>query len=133
MNPTPYAELRQRINALFLDSLVTVSLIYCIAMIFDAFEPINTSIRIIAFIGVFFVYDPLFTSLFGGTIGHFLTGIRVKRGSDLEKNIIFPLALVRYLLKIIFGWISLITVTSNIESKGIHDLVVNSVVLKHVK
>jgi uncharacterized RDD family membrane protein YckC len=43
-------------------------------------------LRIAAFLFVFVFYDPIFTSLFGGTLGHIMFGIRVK-GEDDESNI----------------------------------------------
>jgi len=67
--------------------------------------------------------------LFGGTIGHFLIGIRVKRERKPEKNIIFPFALIRFVVKATLGWISLLTVSNNLKRKAIHDHMIGSVVI----
>jgi len=130
MNESKYAELIDRIKATFTDMLVYVSLIFLIANIFESIENVSTSYRIIAFIGIFGLYEPLFLSLFGGTIGHYVNGLRVKRDNDLQNNINFPLAIIRYAIKIFLGGISLFTVSSNIKKKAIHDWIVKSIVVK---
>ena len=48
----------------------------------------------------------------------------------MTKNISFPFALVRYLLKMFLGWISLLTITANDKKKAIHDFVAKSVVIE---
>lgn len=125
-----YAELIDRIKAAFSDMIVLVVLMYTVTMIFSSMENIPVEARIAAFIGIFVLYEPLFISVFGGTIGHFVNGLRVKRSKNYQKNILFPWALVRYAAKIFLGVISLFTISSNYEGKAIHDMIVNSVVLK---
>jgi uncharacterized RDD family membrane protein YckC len=58
-----------------------------ISYIFSLFENVTVSAKIIAFVFIFFLFDPIFTCTFGGTLGHMLLGIRVKRESDKTKNI----------------------------------------------
>lgn len=124
-----YPGLLNRIKALIADSVVIVILIFIISSVFSWFENVPDIARIIAFVFVFLLYDPICTSIFGGTIGHMIIGIRVKQDSDEQKNISFPLALVRYIVKAFLGSISLITVSGNQKGKAIHDLAVNSVVV----
>jgi uncharacterized RDD family membrane protein YckC len=97
--------------------------------IFSLFESVPDNARIIAFVFIFLLYDPIFTSLFGGTIGHMMLGIRVKRESDEQKNILFHKAILRYLVKVLLGWVSLLTVSGNKKRKAIHDFLVGSVVV----
>jgi uncharacterized RDD family membrane protein YckC len=130
MEENKYAELVDRLKAAITDGLVFVGLMFLVTNIFSTMENVPTSARIIAFIGIFGLYEPLFVSLFGGTIGHYVNGLRVKRDNNLKKNIAFPMAIVRYFIKMILGIISLFTVSSNDESKAIHDTVVHSVVIK---
>ncbi len=125
-----YAELMDRIKATFADMLVLVGLMFLVTNIFSTMENVSVTARILAFIGIFFVYEPLFVSLFGGTIGHYANGLRVRRDTNHSRNIVFPLALVRYVVKALLGVFSLFTVSSNIESKAIHDTIVKSVVIK---
>ncbi len=67
--------------------------------VFSLFENVPDYARIIVFVFIFLLYDPLFTSIFGGTIGHMIIGIRVKRESNIQKNILFPLAILRFIMK----------------------------------
>ncbi|MCT4587810.1 MAG: RDD family protein [Carboxylicivirga sp.] len=127
---TNYGSLIDRIKALTIDSVVIMALGLITAISFSQFENIPDYIRGVAFVFVFLLYDPIFTSLFGGTIGHLLIGLRVKRDKDHSKKIIFPAAILRFIIKIFLGLISLLTVTGNKKNKSIHDSVVSSVVIK---
>lgn len=118
-----------RVKAVVIDSVILLLLILGAVDLFDSFNNVPDFVRIAAFVFIFLLYDPLFTSIFGGTIGHFLFGIRVKRANNPEKNILFPLAVIRYIIKALLGWLSLITVSGNKKAKAIHDIVVQSVVI----
>ncbi len=124
-----YPELSDRIKAMALDWVVLFGFMLIATFVFSLFETVSDKVRMAAFLFVFVFYDPLFTSFFGGTIGHRMIGLRVKRESDEQKNILLPLALIRYLGKILFGWISLLSVTFNIKKKAIHDYLIGSVVI----
>jgi uncharacterized RDD family membrane protein YckC len=102
---------------------------FIISYIFSLFESVPDNARVIAFVFIFFLYDPIFTSVFGGTFGHMFIGIRVKRESNEQKNILFPMAIFRYIVKSFLGWISLLTITGNKKGKAIHDFLVGSVVV----
>lgn len=58
-----------------------------LTLIFSLFANVYDSFRIAGFIFIFLLYDPLFTSIFGGTIGHMIMNIQVKRSSNLEKKL----------------------------------------------
>lgn len=123
-----YPKLFDRVKAAIVDSLILLGLMIIVVNIFSLFENISDVLRIIAFIFFFILYDPIMTSTFGGTIGHMILGIRVKREKDQERNIHFLSALLRFIVKALLGWISLITVTSNEKNKAIHDNLVGSIV-----
>ena len=129
-----YPGILKRVKAYVADWVVILLLMIIAYLIFSQFNNVADSVRIIVFLFIFLIYDPLFTSLFGGTIGHLLNGIRVKRAVDEERNIIFPLALIRFIFKTLLGWLSMITVNGNANQKAIHDIIVRSVVIcKHDK
>ena len=129
MREETYPGIIDRVKAVVADSVVIIIFMFIASYIFSNFENVPDNARIIAFIFVFGLYDPLFTSLFGGTIGHMLLGIRVKRESNQEKNILFPLAIIRFLVKALLGWISLLTVSGNEKRKAVHDYLVGSIVV----
>jgi uncharacterized RDD family membrane protein YckC len=124
-----YPGVADRVKAILADSMVLIIFLFIVTYTFSAFKHVPDSARIIAFIFIFFLYDPIFTSVFGGTIGHFVIGIRVKRDKNPMKNILFPLAIIRFFVKLLLGWISLLTVSGNRKRKAIHDYLVGSVVL----
>ena len=129
MTQENYPGVFDRIKAIMADSIVIILLMFTASYIFSLFESVPDNARIIAFVFIFILYDPLFTSIFGGTIGHMLIGIRVKRESDEMKNILLPSAILRYIVKACLGWISLITVSFNPKGKAIHDYLVGSIVV----
>src|SRR5690242_16652818 len=121
MTSENYPGVLDRVKAITIDAFVILLFICIISFIFSFFENMPDYMKIIAFVFIFLLYDPSFTSTFGGTIGHMIIGIRVKRSRNEQKNILFPLAIVRFIIKAFLGVISLITVTSNIKRKAIHD------------
>ena len=124
------AVLTDRVKAAVIDSIILIALMYGATELFLLFDTVSDTIRMGVFIIVFFLYDPILTSSFGGTIGHSKAGIMVKSEEDNSKNISFPFALVRFLVKLGLGWISLLTVTGNEKRKALHDMAVGSIVLK---
>jgi len=129
MKPT-YANLPSRFKAATIDSIVLIGMMYLASEIFSLFESVPNYFRLTVSVFVFLLYDPIFVSVFGGTIGHSYIGISVKRDGDSKKNIIFPLAIIRFIVKVFLGWISLLTTTSNEKKKAIHDFIAKSVVIE---
>lgn len=123
-----YAILPTRVKAVIIDSLIIVAAMYFISEVLDLFENVAVLIKMLCF-ALILLYDPIFTSLYGGTIGHSFCNISVKKESDLSENISFPLAVLRYLIKTSLGWISLISVTANDKRKAVHDFLAKSVVI----
>ena len=129
MTEENYPGIFDRVKAIMADSLVIIVFMFVASYVFSLFESVPDYARIIAFVFIFLLYDPLLTSTFGGTFGHMIFGIRVKRESNEQKNIPFPLALLRYIVKALLGVISLLTVSGNEKNKAIHDYLVGSVVV----
>ena len=126
-----YAILPDRIKAAFIDGIILIAAMYATSEILSLFDNVPNLVRIVAAVILFLLYDPFFTSRYGGTIGHSYSRISVKKDTDSTKNISFPIALVRFVLKAFLGWLSLLTVTANKKKKAIHDFVANSVVLEN--
>ncbi len=124
-----YPGISDRVKAVVTDSVIMVMFMMIMASIFGHFENAPDYVRITVLIFIFVLYDPIFTSSFGGTIGHMIFGIRVKREKNQHQNILFPLALIRYIVKALLGWISLLTVSGSKKRKAIHDLIAGSVVV----
>ncbi len=127
---TNYALLPNRVKAAVIDAIVIVAAMYLTSEIFALFDQVPNYVRIIAAVLLSILYDPIFTSRFGGAIGHSYSNIAVKKENDTSKNISFLAALVRFILKATLGWLSLLTVTGNEKRQAIHDIAVKSVVLE---
>lgn len=102
---------------------------FIFASVLDRFENVPDSVRIILFVLVWIVYDPVCTSL-GFTLGNYIKGLRVRQHDNLNKRINIFQAVLRYLVKIFLGWISFLTINSNKEKRALHDFVAGSVVIK---
>lgn len=121
-----------RIKSTFIDSVITVGLLFFVSEVFNSIEIKSGIIRAIPFMAAI-LYEPLFTA-YGRTIGQKLMGIRVinyfkYQKTEEVKNINFFNALVRYFFKIALGWISLLSVHSDKYGRAIHDSLGNSVVI----
>lgn len=124
-----YAGLFDRVKAIIIDSIVLIIFMIIVTDVFSLFQDLSDNVRILAFVFIFLLYDPLCVSIFGGTIGHILIGISVKRENNSNKNIPFPLAFLRYVVKALLGWISLLSVMGNEKRQAIHDSLVKSIVI----
>jgi len=124
-----YARIQSRVKAAILDGIIIMLLMYAFSEILSHFDNVPVWVRTTLAIFVFILYEPIFISSFGQTIGQSYNGIMVKRDGDIKKNIIFPLAILRFVFKMFLGWISLLTITGNEKRKAIHDFIANSVVI----
>ncbi|MFC5282794.1 RDD family protein [Pedobacter alpinus] len=125
-----YPGVAKRVKALFTDMLLIILFMMLFTTLFAQFETVADEARIIAIVFIFLLYDPLFTSFTGATIGQRLFGLRVRDEQQPTKNINFFKALVRFLIKAFLGWISLLTVKGNEKRKAMHDMAVGSVVVE---
>jgi uncharacterized RDD family membrane protein YckC len=66
----------------------------------------------------------------GCTLGNYLMKIRVKRFADNKRKINLLQAYIRFVVKVLLGWISFLTINSNKERRAIHDFVAGSVMLE---
>lgn len=126
-----YPLLLKRIQALLIDFLLILVSMVLLSQLFSFIKEIPDGLRMGAFVAIFFLYDPFLTAAFGGTLGHRIVGIRVRKASAENENIHFFGALLRFVCKSFLGWISLLTVTGNQRKRAIHDMVSGSVVTFH--
>lgn len=124
-----YPVLLKRIQALMVDVLFLLFAMMIISQILGLFTYVSEGIRISFFAFLFLFYDPLLTSFLGGTIGHLVIGIRVKKENAERTNISLFAAVFRFIIKSTLGWISLLTVTGNKRKRALHDLLSGSVVI----
>ena len=81
-----YPQILDRVKAAFADGVVIIIFFFILTSLFESLDQVPDWSRISAFVFIFGLYDPIFTSSFGGTIGHMMFNIRVKREKDETKN-----------------------------------------------
>ena len=109
--------------------ILIIILMFLFANILEKFDNVPDWVRIIMFVSLFIIYEPVCMAL-GCTLGNYIKGIRVRKYSDTTKRINLFQAVIRYPIKIILGWISFLTINSNPKRRAIHDLVSGSVMIQ---
>jgi uncharacterized RDD family membrane protein YckC len=124
-----YPLLMDRFQSTFIDTILIIILMFAFASVLDKFPNVPDWVRIVMFVGLFIVYEPLCMTI-GATLGNYVKGIRVRKNSDSTKRINFFQAIIRYPIKVLLGWISFLTIHTNPQRRAIHDLVSGSVMIK---
>ncbi len=128
-----YPGLVERLKALFGDVIIIAVLMAMVTTIFEEMEEVSKNFRMFAFIGIVYLYDPVMTILFGGTLGHILSGLKVIQDNESRKNILPLAAILRTTAKYFLGLISVLIVSNNSKGKAIHDFIGNSVLVYRKK
>jgi uncharacterized RDD family membrane protein YckC len=79
---------------------------------------------------MFFLYEPLLVSFWGGTIGHHMMKLRVRDEKMASKNIALPLSFIRTFVKGLFGFVSFFTMGFNSRKRTLHDMASLSVMIE---
>lgn len=124
-----YPSLLKRVQALVIDFIILLVVFSVTSLLIGFFGDPPVAVRVIVFVFMFYLYEPLLISLTGGTIGHRLIKLRVCDYDNQQKNINIFKASFRFIIKGALGWISFIIVSFNTEKRSIHDFAGNSIVL----
>lgn len=124
-----YPLLIDRIKSTMIDTVLLIALMFICSKALGGPPDSAGGVRAVCFVTVFVLYDPLCTA-FGCTVGNYFIKIRVRRNDDHSKRINFFFALIRYIVKVLLGWISFLTIHSNRERRAIHDMAAGSVMVK---
>lgn len=124
-----YPSVSERVKATIIDTFCIIVFMILFGFIFSQFDNVPNWARQSAFVFVWVLYEPIFVSLFGATIGHSTVRIEVRKLEDETSKIHFIAALVRLVLKSLLGWISLLTISGSDKRQAIHDKVAQSVVV----
>lgn len=126
-----FATINKRVKAAIIDSIFLIVIALLVGEFFAVAELNNATFKIIAFVLIFILYDPFFTSFYGATIGHSYNHISVKQENNPKKNINFHHAFIRFLIKVSLGWLSLLSIINSTNKKAIHDYAVKSIVIEN--
>jgi uncharacterized RDD family membrane protein YckC len=124
-----FPSLLQRVKAVFVDVLVMLLVFALTAQIIGIVGEVPDWVRASVLLFMVYLYEPVCVSLFGGTLGHFLIGLRVKQAGKPDKKLSILVAMFRFFMKTILGWISFLTIGSNNHKRAIHDFASGSIVL----
>lgn len=124
-----YPPLQERTKAAVIDSILIISLMIVTGDLLQWIPNPSPTLKAALFLLYFVLYEPLLVSMRGGTIGHALAGISIRRLHYTTEKINFFTALWRFAIKIILGWISVITYFTNKEGRMIHDKLSGAIVV----
>ena len=124
-----YPSLLDRVKAIIIDTIIIAILFIAVANVLQSFEQLYTPTKGIFLFIIFGLYDPLMVSFAHGTLGHKMMGLRVMSASNYEKPVILPLALFRFLVKGLLGWVSFLGILGSSRNRALHDGIGNSIVL----
>lgn len=123
-----YPNLNRRVKAVVVDSLI-------FAILLTTFVPfiVQTGIspkwlKIILILLPFFIVEPFLVSVAGGSVGHHLMKIRIRK-SSAEKNLDIFSAIIRFMVKTLFGFLSLFFILLTRRHQAFHDKIVSSIVV----
>ena len=123
-----YPRLLRRVQAVLIDSLLIPIALFGSIYLISLFAIESPMLKGVALIAPFFVLEPLLVALTGGTVGHHLIGIRV-RSIKRDGHINILLAIVRFVVKMLLGWVSFIFVLTTLKHQAIHDMLSGSIVV----
>ena len=123
-----YPSLSQRMLSTVIDQILILIVMLVVAAGLDVFRPPDW-MRAALFFGIWGVYEPVCMTR-GCTLGNYTIGIRARKVQDNTKRISIPQAYVRYIVKVLLGWLSFLTINLNKERRAIHDLAASTVMIK---
>jgi uncharacterized RDD family membrane protein YckC len=123
-----YPRLIRRVRAVLIDSVLLPVSIFSTLIVGDALGVTSTFAKAMLFGLPVFVLEPALVAFTGGTVGHHLMKIRITR-LDGMGNINILAATVRFVVKLLLGWLSFIFVLTTTKHQAVHDLVARSLVV----
>lgn len=123
-----FPSLRRRFLGVIIDTFIIMTVFLVAGQIIELVGEVHGSVRGLTLIFMFFMYDPIFVSFLGGTIGHKIMGMRIVDFKTKGK-IALHRALFRLIVKGLLGWVSFIAVSFNPSKRALHDLWSSSLVV----
>lgn len=129
MNPNPkmYPRLLRRVRAVLIDEVVLLAALagwWLTIGLSDA----SAAVKVGALCLVFMAVDPILVAWTGGTIGHHLMGMKVRR-ADRDTRVNLLVATVRGLLRYLLGAVSMVLILLTKRHQAIHDFATGTIVV----
>ena len=117
----------RRYLSTIIDGIFILSVFIAVSFAVNSDSSFASYARIAVFAVMFFLYEPVMTSR-GCTLGQKISGIRVRR-IDTYDNISLPAAYLRIVIKIVLGFVSLLSIPCTKDRRAIHDFASGSIVV----
>lgn len=127
-----FPSLLARVQAVIIDFILLLIFWLTVTYLIDLVGNVTGAVRGFILIFSLYLYDPIFVAFTGGTIGHHIMGMKVKKFNDPQRNIFVLLSLFRFFMKSALGWLSFLTITGNKEKRAIHDFASGSIVIRKI-
>ncbi|WP_200975276.1 RDD family protein [Echinicola sp. 20G] len=124
-----FPPLLNRIKAAMIDLIIILIIFSLSSILIDVLGDPPNWVRGMIFIFSIYLYEPMMLTFFGGTLGHLLLGLRIRRMENQHDKLNIFQASGRFLVKYLLSWISFLTVATNSKKRAIHDLASGSIVL----
>lgn len=118
-----------RVKAALIDAVLILLLMVISAYAIDIAGEVDDWVRVTIMIVLFIIYEPLTVGLYGGTFGHRVQGLEVRKVSDTSERIGLLMAIIRVVFKFVLGVFSVITSYMRADNRCIHDLICGTVVV----
>jgi uncharacterized RDD family membrane protein YckC len=128
MPSVSYPRLIRRIRAVLIDSVLLPIAVFGTLILGDALGVSHTYGKVALALGPIFVLEPGLVAVTGGTIGHHLLRIRIAT-IDGQCNINIFAATIRFIAKVLLGWLSFIFVLATKKHQAVHDVLARSIVV----
>jgi uncharacterized RDD family membrane protein YckC len=126
--PPRYARFSRRLRGMMLDWAITLSVMFGAVLVAVTVGSDNFSRALgILVVIALLLYEPVLVSFTGGTLGHYLTNLRVVDERD-GGNISFLKACARVVIKGLLGLYSFVILAATRRNQAIHDLLTRSTV-----
>jgi uncharacterized RDD family membrane protein YckC len=126
--PHVYPRLLKRLQAVFIDGFVVPlsAIATLVALTYAGVE--STWIKVLCPLLVVLVLEPIAVSATGGSVGHHLIGLRVRK-ERADERINLLSAVVRFVVKTLFGLPAFFVAFLNQKRQGLHDLAARSLII----
>jgi hypothetical protein len=124
-----YPRLLLRVRAALIDSVLLPLIVLTVLILGSSSFELSGGLEKLMLIFIpIFILEPCMVAFTGGTVGHHFSRIRVV-ARDGSRNINILAATIRFVVKLLVGWLSFIFVLKTIKHQALHDLVVGSIVI----
>ncbi len=128
MNVVAYPRLIKRIRAVLIDSVLLPIAAFSSLLLGNALGVSSVIGKVTLLVAPIFILEPGLIAFTGGTVGHHLQRIRVAT-LDGSENIGIFAATLRFIVKVLLGWLSFVIVLTTVKHQAVHDLLARSVVI----